>query len=137
MYVEIMFMRHWKWNKIRPWNWNTTLTQRHKNIVKHCYVVSTLVQCSLNPAKARSKPVGLLMSMDLKIIWLMINNFYSASWESIVYNILTVQLLTAVRVVIHIGNKGEIRISLKHCDFETSKQRLKIWKNKINALYIL
>ena len=41
-----------------------TLKQRQNNIVQRCYsVVSTLFQSSLNVLKARSKPVGPLISM--------------------------------------------------------------------------
>ena len=40
------------------------------------------------------------------------------------YNILTIQLLTKVHVLIHIGNKGDIHRSSKYCEFKTSKDQL-------------
>ena len=43
-----------------------TLKQRRKNVVQRCYnVLSTLFQRNLNVVKAKSKPVGLLISIDL------------------------------------------------------------------------
>ena len=65
--IKITLIRHWKWNKIwrRIFNFanvDTTSKQRF------CNFVSTSFQHRVNVVKAKSKPIGLLISIDLSIV---------------------------------------------------------------------
>ena len=110
--VQMTLIPCWKWNKIRGRIFNVAQRRnkaKQSTTFIQCFLIASqrcfsrrcnsdikLSQRCLHIAstlvKAISKPIWLLISIDLQIIF--IDKFYSAKWENILYKILTIKALS-------------------------------------------